>query len=198
MDSSKKKKRLMRRRSGKINIPANRPKTGKGGVREAHPKTAEQYFAKGKRFRTAWDRVTEALTKMRAKGFSLRRAAGEVGTSPRTVLRLGKSALRKNQRGRFVAKRTDTRLSILVVPSVNGPVEVAVRDSRQATLLSQYWTSVHTFLETGETEDLSKFEGQFIRDAAGTKIGLLTDLNQLKRLGSAGILSFHSIYAERQ
>jgi hypothetical protein len=51
-------------------------------------------------------------------------------------------------------------------------------------------------LETGDATGLAKFDGKFIRGSGGSKIELLTDLNQLKRLGSAGVLSFHSIYAE--
>jgi hypothetical protein len=159
------------------------------------PRTAEQYSAKSDRFQDNWNRVTHVIAKMRADGLSLRRAAREVGISPSTVLRWGKSALRKDKSGRFEAKKTDRLLRVLMVPASDGPREIAVRNSQQASLLAEYWVAVQKYLETGDSSEIEKFRGKRIVDAKGSKMLLQTDLNELNRLGSAGVLSFNSLYS---
>jgi hypothetical protein len=47
----------------------------------------------------------------------------------------------------------------------------------------------------GDYAALSEFKGKSIRDLAGIKIPLVTDREELARLGSAGVLSFESLYA---
>lgn len=73
--------------------------------------------------------------------------------------------------------------------------EIAVRGSRQATLLGEYWNGVRKYLTTGDASGLKKFRGKKIRDTDGDQIPLITDLTELNRLGSAGVLSFESMYA---
>jgi len=48
---------------------------------------------------------------------------------------------------------------------------------------------------SGGTIDFSKFKGKKITDASGKRHPLITDLSQLDALGSAGVLSFESLYA---
>jgi hypothetical protein len=71
-----------------------------------------------------------------------------------------------------------------------------VRDSRQASQVAEYWNAVHRYLETGDDSALRKFRRKRITDAKGTRVPLLTDLDELDRLGSAGVLSFESLYAK--
>lgn len=132
---------------------------------------------------------------MRADGVSLKQAAREFGVDPRTVVRLGGSALRKRTNGRFAAKPNDKLLRVLVVPTAEGLREIAVRDSRQATRLGEYWAAVQKYLATGDTSAIARFRHKRIVDASRKRIPLLTDLQELDNLGSAGVLSFESLYA---
>ena len=159
------------------------------------PRTAGQYFSKSERLQGVWNRVTHVVSKMRKDGASLHYAAHEVGIDPRTVIRRGGSALRKEENGQYSAKRSDRLLRVLVVMSDEGLREVGVRDSRQATLVAEHSNAVHKYLETGDSSELRKFDRVRIRDATGAEVRLLTNLDDLNRMGSAGVLSFESIYA---
>jgi hypothetical protein len=141
-----------------------------------------------------WIRLTNAISLIRAKGISLPKASREHGLDPRTVVRLGKPALKKRTNGRYSAEPTDNLLRVLVMPTNDGLREVAVRDSRQATLLAEYWVAVHKYLETGDASALRKIR-KTITDADGKRVRLTKDLAELERLGSAGVLSFESLYA---
>ena len=165
-------------------------------ARKTHvaPRTAEQYFAKSAQFQDRWNRVAHVISKMRTEGVSLRQASREFGIDPRTVVRLGGPALRKRANGRFVAKRSDRLLRVLRIPTRDGLREIAVRDSRQASQLAEYWAAVDRYLETGDDSALRKFRRKRITDASGARVQLLTDVDELDRLGSAGVLSFESLY----
>jgi hypothetical protein len=158
------------------------------------PRTAEEFFAMSKQFQDRWTRAAHVISKMRADGVSLRRASREFGIAPRMVRRLAGPALRKRPNGRYAAKPIDRLLRVLVIPTKQGPGEIAVRDSRQATQLADYWIAVHRYLQTGDASSIKKFRGKRVTDATGKRVRLVTDLNELDRLGSAGVLSFESIY----
>jgi hypothetical protein len=162
--------------------------------KNAPPRTAQEYFAKPERFQDQWNRVVHVISKLRADGVSLKQASREFGVDPRTVLKLGKSALRKRTSGRYAAKTSDRLLRVLAVPTHEGTREIALRDSRQASMLGQYWDAVQRYLQTGEALALQKFRGKRITAANRLRVPLLTDLDQLSRLGNAGVLSFESIY----
>lgn len=132
---------------------------------------------------------------MRTDGISLTQASREYGIDPRTVALLGFRALRKGANGRFKAKASDHLLRILVIPTPDGLQEVATRDSRQASQIAEYSNAVHKYLETGDDSSLKKFRGFRITDAKGSQVPLITNLDELDRLGSAGVLSFESLYA---
>ena len=159
------------------------------------PRTIEQYSALTERTQDIWNRVTHTIARMRADGVSLRQASREFGLDPRTVIRWGGTAMRKQAKGRYTAKASDRLLRVLMVPTAEGPSEIAVRDSRQASLLAKYWTAVHKYLATGDAMKLQMFRGKQVKDAAGKQVPLVTDLRELDRLGSAGVLSFESLYA---
>jgi len=162
--------------------------------RRAAPRTAEQYFAQPQWLQDILTRVRHAITKMRAEKTSLEQASREFDIDPRTVARRAGTALRKTASGRYVAKESDRLLSALLVLTHGGTREVVVRGSRQASLIGSHWAGVQKFLETGDKAAVKKFRGRVVRDATGNKIPLLTDLDELHRLASAGVLSFESIY----
>ena len=171
--------------------------TGLSTARVA-PRSSQEYFAKPERFQDRWNRATHVISKMRTTGTSLRKASREFGIDPRVVVKLGKSALRKVSNGRYVAKAKDRLLRILSVPAPEGTREVALRDSVQASLLGQYWDAVQKYLQTGDASRLEKFKRKRIVLADRKRIRLITDPEQLGRLGNAGVLSFESLYAREQ
>jgi hypothetical protein len=163
--------------------------------RKAVPTTARQYFSRSKQFQEAWDSVGQVISKMRSGRISLRKASKEIGVDPSKVLELGRSALRKQKSGKYAARKTDHLLRILSVLTPEGRREIAVRDSHQASTLGKSWAAVQRYLQTGDDSALRKFKGKKITDASGKRHPLITDLKQLNRLGSAGVLSFESLYA---
>jgi hypothetical protein len=157
------------------------------------PRSIEDYDAMSERAQQLWDDIGQITTEMRL-GASLNRASQKFNRDPRTVRRLGKTALRKLRNGRWAAKGTDRLLRVLPRPTSEGLVEVALSDSRQATVLGKYWNAVDLYRNTGDASRIQEFEGEYIIDAAGNHVPLLTDLRTLDRLGSAGVLSFETLY----
>jgi hypothetical protein len=166
------------------------------GKRYVVPKTAAQYFAMSERSQDRWDRVTHVVSKMRADGVSLQTASREFALDPRTVVRLARTALRKGKDGRYTAKPTDKLLRVLVIPTSQGLGEIAVRDSREASLVGKYWAAVQKYLETGDASALQRIRRKTVKGADGKRIRLIKELTELDRLGSAGVLSFEEIYGK--
>ena len=84
----------------------------------------------------------------------------------------------------------------LAIPTTDGVREIAIRDSRQATSLGKYWVAVQKYLQTGDASALKKFRRTRITDASRRRVPLIIDQTELDRLGSAGVLSFESLYAK--
>ncbi len=182
-------------RTRKTASKKSRPRKA-AGSRYVVPKTAEQYFALSEYSQDRWNRVTQVVSKMRAEGISLQKASREFALDPGTVARLGRAALRKGRGGRYAAKPTDSLLRVLVIPTGKGLGEIAVRDSREASLVGQYWAAVQKYLETGDASALRRVRRKTVTDADGKRVRLIKDLTELERLGSAGVLSFESLYAK--
>jgi hypothetical protein len=159
------------------------------------PKTAQQYSRMTASSQEKWNRVVHVISKMRSHQVSLTSASKEVGIDPRTVTKLCQSALKKNSNGRFATKPKDRMLRILVIPGLGGLTEVAVNDSRQASLIGKYSDALQKYLRTGNASGLNEFSRRGFIDASGKTVRFLTDLDQLNRQASAGVLSFESLYA---
>src|SRR5581483_1939152 len=114
------------------------------------PRTAEALAAMPENAQDQWARATRVIQKMRREGISVTRAAKEYGISRKKVVDLAGSALRKQTNGRYVAKRFDKLLRVLVIPSRQGPMEIAVRDSRTASKIAAYSEAVRKFVQTGD------------------------------------------------
>ena len=132
---------------------------------------------------------------MRSDKVSLTQASRDAAIKPRTVTKWGKSALRKGKNGKYAAKPQDNLLRLVMIPTPEGTREIAVRGSKQVTLLAGYWNALHRYLQTGDASKLKEFRGKHIKDANGVDVPLPVDLATLNRLGSAGVLSFESLYA---
>ena len=171
-------------------------KRRRGGQRRRRPRTLAQYDALPRRSQASVENVAHVVTRMR-EGVSLKNAAAEYGIDPRTVVRLGKPALRKTASGRYEAKASDDLLRVLVVPVHGGRVEVAVRGSRAASAVARRAAAQREFLATGDDTNLRELSQTTILDASGREVPYLTDLDELERQGDLGALSFESIYAKR-
>ena len=139
-------------------------------------------------------KVGQVLTRMRG-GASLTRASREVGIDPRTVERLAGSALTQARSGRYVPGERDRLQREVRIPAADGLRDVTVRDSKQASLVGEYWNEVHAYLVKGDASGLSRFAKLHVIDANGERVPLLVDRDALDELGNAGVLSFESIYA---
>jgi hypothetical protein len=173
------------------------PKRRGSGQRPRHPKTLAQFDALPRRSQLAIENVAHAVTRMR-EGYSLKSAATEYGVSPRTVVRLGGSALRKDSGGRYIAKKSDNLLRVLLVQvRGNQPIEVAVRGSRAGSEIAKRAIAQREFVHTGDDTKLRQLSKTKVLDASGREVPFLTDLDELERQGDLNVLSYESIYAQR-
>jgi hypothetical protein len=186
----------MNSRKRRTQPSAAQKRRGQRSPRNKHaaPRTPEQHFAKSERDKDTWGRVVEVIRRMRSQKVSLNRASREVGISPHTVVRWGGAALRKRANGRYTAKAKDHLLRALRILTPEGRGEILLRGSEQATQLAEYWNAVDRYRDTGDSSRLDSYRGQYIKDANGTPVPLLTDHAAIDLLGSAGLLSFESIY----
>jgi hypothetical protein len=133
---------------------------------------------------------------MRSKNISAKAAADAVGISQRTLVSRAGSALQKQENGRYAPQPYDDLLRVVIVVSESkGPVEVATRDSREASKAGKHSAAVHRYVDTGDDSVLRRFKGAHIIDAQGNRVALLTDTDDLDKFGSDGQLSFESLYA---
>ena len=191
----------LRQASARKHKPKRKGRAGRKGheirrVRKLHvrrPVTERQYFSMSLKDQETWDSVVHAITRIR-EGVSRRKASKEFGIAPNIVAELGHPALRKRN-GRYVATKTDRLLRVLTISGVKGKEVIGTRDSRQASLVGAYWAAVQKYIQTGDDSALLKFKGKRVIDASGKRHLLLTDLEELTKQASAGILSFESVYA---
>lgn len=122
------------------------------------------------------------------------KASREFGLNPKVVQARAGSALRKTKNGRYVARPSDKLLRVLVIPSPQGLQEIAVRGSDVASKIAEYSDAVQKYIRTGDSSRLKKFKRLKLTDEKGQRIKLLTDLKELDKLGSAGVISFESLY----
>ena len=172
------------------------PKRHRSGQRPRMPKTLAQFDKLPRRSQLAVENVAHVVTRMR-EGHSLKGAAAEYSVDPRTVVKLGGSALSKTEGGRYAAKPSDTLFRPLVVQVQGGRIEVGVRGSRAASEIAKRAAAQREFLATGDDTKLRKLRKTKILDASGREIPFLTDEDELARQGDLGMLSYESIYARR-
>lgn len=171
------------------------PRRKRRVVKRNAPRTMEDFHAMGEDSREKWNRVVHVISKMRSEGKSLTQASNEFGVDRRMVQARAGSILQKTKSGRYVVKRNDRLLRVLVVPGQYGSRQVAVKGSLTASKLAEYSDAVQKYLRTGNPSSLQKYRNVKLKDEKGEPIELITDLNELQKLGSAGVLSFESLYA---
>ena len=109
--------------------------------------------------REARHRAFDALHEMRERGLSLRAAAQEAGTTPRTVRRYAGDALTL-ERGRYRPAASDRIYQRMSVLSTEGLVDVDTRGSRVRSAIGRHWNAIKQFAATGDVHLLAPFEGE--------------------------------------
>ena len=165
-----------------------------GKTKSVSPRTVGEFFAMSEQDQDFWRDVGRIATEVKG-GASLSQSARKYRRDPRKVRQAAPAAFRKLKNGRYSAKANDRLLRVLVIPTRKGLREIGVRDFRQASLLGRYWTAVERYRDTGDASTLREFRRKYIVDASGKRHQLLTDRRVLDRLGSAGVLSFETLYA---
>ena len=137
-------------------------------------------------------RALHAIALMRRDERSLRRAAARVGTTPRTVRKYARQALRKRRRTYQVIPIDELRRPMRVLTE-RGLVVLDLRSSKAASRLATYWNAVDEYLRTGDRRGLVAFDGRGFR-AEGQLVAFITDPHLLDRLANAGQVTFEDLY----
>ena len=154
--------------------------TGPASFDRLRPATREARF-----------RALEAVSRMRSESLSLSAAARASGTTAATVRRYAAGGLTQHGR-RTVATTSDRIYRRMVVLTPDGPREVDVRSSAQASRVGAHWNAVDAYLRTGNARALRKF--------ASIRIGglaLATDPEQIETYARRGELAIDDIYPHR-
>ncbi len=121
----------------------------------------------------------EALRLMR-KGNSFSSATKESGISPYLSKKhLGKFYLRKKY-GRYFPTITDSiQRSMEFYDKKEGRIFIIVKNSKDASLIGEYFASVRQAIRTGDDSYLKKFKRKAITDAEGKKHYFETNLEKI-------------------
>lgn len=108
------------------------------------------------------------VLRMMRRGFSLTASSKDVGLSKETSLRhLGRAVFKKSGRW-FPSKSNSIQREMKIYE--NGRIRsIIVRNSRDASLIGEYFNEVRNFVEHGDTSGLKRFRGKTIIDANGKK-----------------------------
>lgn len=158
------------------------------------PRSLAEFLAMPTHSQEVWDVIGQVTTEVRL-GSTLTQASRKFHIDPRMVRQRARPALRKLRNGRWAVKKSDRLLRVLPLPSREGLIDIGVGDSRQATVIGKYWNAVDLYRNTGDDSGLHAFHGEHIIDADGKRVPLMTDTHELDRLGSAGNLSFETLYS---
>ena len=138
---------------------------------------------------SASDRALHALAYMRRYGVSLSHAARDNGVSPRTIKRYVRAALLQDRPGeRIRATKSDRLIRYLQIPTPDGPKEIKVKGSKDASELARYLSAIKDFLR-GDRTALAEFRGKKI-----SGVELITDEQILIALAEKEEFHIDSLY----
>jgi len=165
---------------------------GRMGTRRAG---ARQVLGLSEREREARSRVHEALSIARQNpDRSLSWASRQAGTTVDAVARHVPSAIERQPSGRYRVKAADR--DVRVMPVISGGVvypRVAIRGSRQASLVGEHLSAIATYLGTGDGEALRRLAGRSVTgtlpDGRSYRFELETSLDEIAELAFSGELS---------
>lgn len=140
------------------------------------------------------DMALHALATMRTEGASLSKAAKEFSVSPRTVLKVARTAMIKQPNGRYRPKGFDRLRRRMWFIVENGQVPIDTHSSKAATLIARHADAVQKFLQhRAGAEILDEFRGKSIK-VRKERYEFICDPYVLKRWGNAGP-GYENIYA---
>src|SRR5207249_29480 len=186
--------RIMKRKTRPKRSKAKARKRTSLGTKPILLETADELFGMPESMQELYLLDLELIGLVRG-GLSRPKAMKQLKLTRTQVDRFVSGAFQKLKNGRYVVKEYDHLLRVVMVISEDGLREVATRDSRQASKAGKHSAAVSRYLQTGDASAVAQFEGAYVIDAKGEQIPLLTDLEELEGLGSAGVLSFESLYA---
>ena len=129
---------------------------------------------------------------MRREKRSLTAAARAERTSPRTVKRYVRSALRQKGPGERSRLTPHDRIP-RTLNVVGRTLPVTVRDSRTASRIAEYMNAVRSYRNTGDSSALARFRGKSFQ-AAGVTYPFITDPAKLDQLADARVLEIEGLY----
>jgi hypothetical protein len=164
-------------------------KTARATQRKSKARKTRKKRISDKEFETR-KRALHALARMRQHKLSLVAASREEGTTPATVKRYFRAALRRTKGGKWIVSKSDRYVRILRLPDVYGPTTVKAKGYAEAQLASAYLASLTRWARTEKAYELAPFHGK--------KVGgfeLITATRTLRALRDAGLLQLDSLYA---
>jgi hypothetical protein len=121
-------------------------------------------------------------------------ASRQAGTTVDAVARHSPSAIERQPSGRYRVKAADR--DVRVMPVISGGVvypRVAIRGSRQASLVGEHLSAIATYLGTGDGKSLRRLEGKSVTgtlpDGRSYRFDLETNLDEIAELAFSGELS---------
>ena len=148
-----------------------------------------------RRKQEAKSRVHEALSIARQHPErSLSWSARQAGTTLDAVARHSPGAIERQPSGRYRVKPADR--DVRIMPVVSGGIlypRVAIRGSRQATLVGEHLSAMGVYLGTGDDRPLRQLEGKSVTgtlpDGRSYRFELETDLDEVAELAFSGELN---------
>jgi hypothetical protein len=167
---------------------------GHGRVPIRRP-SARGVLALPERVREARSRAHEAVSIARQQpGHSLSWAARRAGTTVDAVARHAPGAVEQLPSGRYRVKPADRGIRVMPLISV-GIVypRVAIRGSRQASLVGEHLAAIGTYLATGDAKPLRRFAGKSVTgtlpDGGSYRFELEADPDTIAELAFTGELA---------
>ena len=137
----------------------------------------------------------EVLRRMK-KGESLTKASKEVGLSKYELLSYLRSAL-TNYSGRWYPKKIDYIEREMQIYEKGEVRTIIVTNSRDASIIGEYFATVKKYLESGDPSVLKKFKKVVIIDAYGKKHRLETRPDKIRDIEEAKEDSeFFEVYSD--
>ena len=152
-------------------------------------RTAKQWEALTPAEKAANRRGLETLSIMRHEGIPVTPASKRAGTTPATVQKYAAPALRRDARGRIVAKSSDRLFRRVAALTTKGLKQVDSTDSREAAVAGRHWNTIGHGLETGDWSRVAAFRGKKVRGRT-----LETDPDVIEAQARRGELDFEDIY----
>ncbi|MDP2926263.1 MAG: hypothetical protein Q8N99_07840 [Nanoarchaeota archaeon] len=137
----------------------------------------------------------EVLRRMK-KGESLTRASKDVGLTKYDILTYLRNALSKSSRG-WYPKQIDHIERAMQIYEKGEIRTIIVTNSRDASIIGEYFATVKKYLESGDPSVLKKFKKIVILDAYGKKHKLETNPDKIRDIEEAKEDSeFFEVYSD--